>query len=467
MTVVHQTSGGISAPVDDAGPVASSSSRPRRRIGILNGSRSLGLLMVAPAVFIVVLFFLIPVVLTAVFSFTDMSTATGISGGAYQIAPNSILKLKTALPDVAEQLSEPKYVIDENGLTEVEKLGLDPRIVAELRASHLGEVFPVRRDAERMIKALKVKPSTREVKQISEQFNRSIVNARFETKAALFAALDSVGIELGLEQREIVATATFTGWTYTSGNFERMFHSPDMLRIFTNTILYVSLVLLLFNTTYAMVLAIATHYMPERPAGIFRSIWLLPRITPPVIYVLMWKWLAWDTGFISMFLGQFGVPAKNWMMDGAANAWTFVILINGFVGASMGMLVFSSALRAIPQSQFHASEVDGANRRQQIRWIILPQMRWPILFVTCYQTLSLLASFDLILLATNGGPGGTTEVWSLSAYHTALSNYIGNLQYGYGAAMALALVIVGIVLALIYLRVFNYKTLVQKPLIEH
>ena len=464
MTVTPQTSDDLSATADGAARLALPA---RSRLRLLNGSRSLGLLMVAPAVIIVILFFLIPVALTAVFSFTDMSTATGISGGAYQIAPNSILKLRASLPEIVDELSEPKYVIDEAGLTSLETLGIDPAVISELKASHLGEVYPVRRDAERMIKALKAKPSTREVKQVSEQFNRSIVNARFESKEALFAGLDSLGLELSAEQRELVATATFTGWTYTSENFQRMFSSPDMLRILINTVFYVSIVLVLFNTTYAMVLAIATHYMPDRPAGIFRAIWLLPRITPPVIYVLMWKWLAWDTGFISMFLGQFGVPAKNWMMDSASNAWTFVILINGFVGASMGMLVFASALRAIPQGQFHASEVDGANRWQQIKWIILPQMRWPILFVTCYQTLSLLASYDLILLATDGGPGGTTEVWSLSAYHTALRNYIGNLQYGYGAAMALMLVIIGIVLALIYLRVFNYKTLVQKPLIEH
>jgi inositol-phosphate transport system permease protein len=451
----------------DGAPVATTPALPRIRRSILNGSRSLGLLLIAPAVIVVILFFLIPVVLTAVFSFTTMSTATGISGGAYQVAPNSIIKLRTALPDIAEQLNEPKYIIDEAGLAALEAEGIDAGIVAELRGQHLGEVYPTRREAERMIRDLNDRPSTRETKTISDQFNRSIVNARYSTKAALFAGLDQLGIELTPEQREQVATATFSGWTWTTGNFERMFSSPDMLRILINTALYVALVLVLFNTTYAMILAISTHYMPDRPAGFFRSLWLLPRITPPVIYVLMWKWLAWDTGFISMFLGQFGVPPKNYMLDSAANAWTFVILINGFVGASMGMLVFSSALRAIPQSQFWASEVDGASRWQQIRWIILPQMRWPILFVTCYQTLSLLASFDLILLATDGGPGGSTEVWSLAAYHTALNNYMGNLEYGYGAAMALILVIIGIVLALAYLRVFNYRTLVTKPLIEH
>lgn len=433
----------------------------------LNGSRSLGLLLITPAVIMIVLFFLLPVVMTAVFSFTSMSTATGITGGAYQIAPNSIRRIESTMPEIAAELGSPKYVIDEAGIETLENLGVSSGIVSELRDRHLGEVYDNRRDAERMIKDLSDRPSTRETKQISEAFNRSIVGARFQTKEALFAGLDSIGIELTPEQREEIATAAYSGWTWTTFNFERMFSSPDMARILVNTAFYVSMTLVFFNTTYAMILAIATHYMPETSAGIFRSLWLLPRITPPVIYVLMWKWLAWDTGFISLFLAQFGVPTKNYLLDSAANAWFFVIIINGFVGASMGMLVFASALRAIPKSQFYASEVDGASRWQQIRYIILPQLRWPILFVTCYQTLSLLASFDLILLSTDGGPGGSTEVWSLAAYHTALNNYAGNLEYGFGAAMALALVIIGIVLALIYLRVFNYRTLVTKPLIEH
>lgn len=467
MTIATPSPDRPAAPASVGLPASRSAARSYVRGGFLNSARSLGLVLIAPAVIIVILFFLVPVVLTAMFSFTTMSTATGISGGAYQIAPNSLQRLRSSMPEIAEQLAEPKYIIDEAGLATLERLKISPAIVNELRASHFDEVFPTRREAERMIKELRDRPSTREIKQISEQFNRSLVNSRFRSKDALFTALDGMGLELTSEQRETLAAATYSGWTWTNENFRRMFTSADTTRILLNTVFYVSLVLVLFNTTYAMVLAISTHYMPEAPAGIFRSLWLLPRISPPVIYVLMWKWLAWDTGFISLFLGQFGVPSKNWMLDSGANAWTFVILINGFVGASMGMLVFSSALKAIPKTQFYASEVDGANRWQQIRYIILPQMRWPILFITCYQTLSLLASFDLILLATDGGPGGSTEVWSLAAYHTALNNYAGNLEYGFGAAMALVLVIIGIVLALIYLRIFNYRALVAKPLIEH
>jgi inositol-phosphate transport system permease protein len=435
----------------------------------MNSSRRLGMVLMLPAVVLVILFFLLPVALTAVFSFTNMSTATGISGGAWQLAPNTIQRLRDqyGMGELAEKLGQPSFVVDERGLQALEASGIEASIVGELRAAHLGETFPSRREIERMIRGLKDRPSTPEVKRISAEFSRSLANARFGSEEALFAAVEAIDADLTQEERAALAAASYTGWSWTTENFRRMVSTPDTGRTLANTLIYVALTLVLFNTGFAMVLALATHYVPERPAGAFRILWLLPRITPPVIYVLMWKWLAWDTGFLSAVLDDFGVAPRNWMLGSSANAWVIVVLINGLVGASMGMLIFSSAIKAIPQSLFHASAVDGAYRWQQIRHIILPQLRWPILFVTCYQTLSLLTSFEFILLSTNGGPGGSTEVWALAIYHTALNNYAGNLQYGYGAAMALVLVVIGIVLSLVYLRLFNYGALVQRPLIEH
>ena len=111
-----------------------------------------------------------------------------------------------------------------------------------------------------------------------------------------------------------------------------------------------------------------------------------------------------------------------------------------------------------------ASLVDGASFMQRVRYVILPYIKWPLLFVTTYQTLSLMTSFEQILVLTNGE--FNTEVWSLWAYHRALNNYWGNFQWGFGNALAAVLVLIGIILGFIYMRYFKFGELVQEPKIE-
>ncbi len=421
-----------------------------------------------PALLFIGMFFVAPVLLTAVFGFTNMSTATGISGGSYMISQSSMeqLKQEDTLSGIAGKLAQVRYTIDEEGMKAAESEAT-PALLGELKDKFFGQSFASRRDIEQAIKELNNRPASfRKIKAIAAGFKRSILNIRYDSKEALFTAIKGLGVSLDDAQKSVIAKATYTGWTYTTKNFTTMLKLPDTKTALINTLFYVFTTLILFNTGFALVLAISTHYMDERPAGFFRSIWLLPRITPPVLYVLMWKWLAWDTGFLSALLKPFGFAPRNWMLDTSTNAWTFIILINGMVGASLGMIIFASAIKAIPSEMFHASEVDGATRKQQIWYIILPQLRWPILFITSYQTLSLLTSFEYILLSTDGGPGSSTLVWALAAYKKALSNYAGSLEYGYGAAMALILVIIGVVMSLFYLRLFDFKSLTAPPKIE-
>ena len=59
---------------------------------------------------------------------------------------------------------------------------------------------------------------------------------------------------------------------------------------------------------------------------------------------------------MNAFLSYFGVQQRNWMLDTTINAWIFIILINGFIGASMGMIIFSSAITSIPKQILFASE---------------------------------------------------------------------------------------------------------------
>jgi inositol-phosphate transport system permease protein len=96
-------------------------------------SRTLGLVMIAPAAVMIFLFFLMPVVLTAIFAMTNMTTATGISGGAWQVTQGAVNRLKADMPELAGGIAEPRFVIDEQGLA---ALNCDPATWA--RSSLLG-----------------------------------------------------------------------------------------------------------------------------------------------------------------------------------------------------------------------------------------------------------------------------------------------------------------------------------------
>ena len=255
---------------------------------------------------------------------------------------------------------------------------------------------------------------------------------------------------------------------WTLNNYVKIFTNRFFPRILNNTLMYVSMTLIFFNVGMALVIALITTNINRRVGFAFRLIWLMCRLTPVVVYIMMWKALAGPApmGVINKhILGPLGIGAGEYLLN--ANPWLFIILVNGFIGASFGMIIFSSAIEAIPKDYMIASKVDGASTWQTIRYITIPMIRWPLLFVTTYQTLSLLTSFEQILLLTNGGPGlYETEVWSLTAYHRAFSSYFGNTQWGYGSAWAVILVIIGIVMAIVYLRVFKFNELIQEPKID-
>jgi inositol-phosphate transport system permease protein len=268
-----------------------------------------------------------------------------------------------------------------------------------------------------------------------------------------------------------LATANFTidisRWEFIGfQNFQTMFNDQFARKIFFNSVFYVLVTLTLFNVGLALVVSLLTTHIDRRAGFFFRALWILPRITTSTIYILMWRRIMAEApfGIINQFNQLLGYSSINYRDQ---FPWEFVILVNGFIGVSFGMIIFTSAIESIPKDLMNASLVDGSTIMQRIRYVILPLLRWPLLFVITYQTLSLLTSFEYILLLTDGGPGlYRTEVWALTAYHRALSNYFGNAQWGYGSAFAIVLVMVGVLLAVVYMRVFRFGELVSEPKIE-
>ncbi len=290
----------------------------------------------------------------------------------------------------------------------------------------------------------------------------------FMSPAALITLLFffvPVFIVLGISATNMSTATGFRNWEWVSlENYGKIITHPNAPTNLWVTLKYVVLTLVFFNVGMALVVALLSTHMPRRAGFFFRALWLLPRITPSVVYIMMWKYISADEpyGILNQhLLGPLGIESQNWV---PVQPMLFVVLTNGFIGASFGMIIFTSAIESIPKDYMIAALVDGCNMWQRIRYIILPMIRWPLLFVTTYQTLSLLTSFEYILLLTDGYGG--TEVWSLWGYHRALNNYWGNFQWGFGAALTFLLVLIGIAAAVVYMRFFQFDELIQEPKIE-
>ncbi len=281
------------------------------------------------------------------------------------------------------------------------------------------------------------------------------------------------GIMLAILSFTSLADSNFQeAWEFIGfDNFTRLFGDAFFPKIFRNTLFYTFTTLALFNLGFALVLALVTTHIPRRSGFFFRLVWLLPRLTPSVVYIMMWQRIGAPSpcGIFNQIGPQFlGATGGNLIFGSAAGAWIFVILVNGFVGASFGMIIFTSALESIPEDLIPAAKVDGASTWQIIKHHKLPLIKWPLLFIATYQTLSLLTSFEFILLLTEGGPGlFTTEVWALTAFKRALKSYFGYSQWGFGASWAVVLVVVSLLLAMVYVKLFKFNELIEEPKIEN
>ena len=133
-------------------------------------SAKLGYIFIAPALVLVIYFFLTPVLMTGVFSLTNMSTATGITGGSYQITPSVLRQLGDQGFDrkILKRIGSESYSISEKGLLAAIKADVKTELVEELRERYLGETFASRRLFERFLKTLDNRPrSTRALKTTS------------------------------------------------------------------------------------------------------------------------------------------------------------------------------------------------------------------------------------------------------------------------------------------------------------
>ncbi|MCE4603907.1 MAG: sugar ABC transporter permease [Aeropyrum sp.] len=255
-------------------------------------------------------------------------------------------------------------------------------------------------------------------------------------------------------------------------NYELLIHfsryDPKFESALITTIVFVSATLAV-NVLGGLTLAILTFFMEEKISLSYRLLWLLPRMTPVAVYSLLWYYFFHGDaiGTLNKTLMLAGIIDKpiDWGSYALpAGTWGILVFVNGLVGVSFGMIIFYSAIRSIPWEYFAAARVDGAGNWVIIRRIIVPQLRWHLLFVTVWQLLSLLTTYAHIFLLYEWGVIDRIwgQTWSLLVFNLAFLP-AGELRQGLAAAAATVLVVIGIFLGLVTLRLLGFQRMITRP----
>lgn len=228
-------------------------------------------------------------------------------------------------------------------------------------------------------------------------------------------------------------------------NFVRMFQDPSFKTSVINTIIF-----LIFSAVIGQqVVGFIVAFLMKKKARPFRSaiglLVLAGWITPEIVVAFVWFAFLSDEGTLNVILGFTGMEPIAWLLN---FPMVSVIFVNIWHGAAFCMLMYQAALDDVPQEVEEASKIDGANAWQRLWRITLPMIKGAIVTNMVLVTLQTLGVFTLIYALTGGGPGEKSTTLPLFMYDEAFVNY----QLGYGTAISLVLLLMGIVLSLLYIK---------------
>lgn len=237
-------------------------------------------------------------------------------------------------------------------------------------------------------------------------------------------------------------TAKFIGLD----NFIDIFRDRGLLMVIIRTLLFAA-VTTVFKNVIGFLLALALNE-GLKTKNILRAIFFLPAMLSPLIIGLIFGSIFMKAGFANQLLTALGLEelTKAWLTTkSTALGTTMFVEIWRQVG--FNMVIYLAGLQLIDKSYYEAAAVDGANKRQQLKYITLPRIL-PSLIINLLLALSQgLKAFDIVFVLTGGGPNGATEL-----INTLVFNQFGKKLYGMSAAYGVILFIITAIAGLLVLR---------------
>jgi raffinose/stachyose/melibiose transport system permease protein len=186
-----------------------------------------------------------------------------------------------------------------------------------------------------------------------------------------------------------------------------------------------------------------------RGRAILRLVFFAPYVIAEVITGVVWSLLLQPGGLAQGALTAVGLGSlyQPWLADPntVMLAMFFVISWKYF---GFHMILLLAGLQGIPHELEEAAAIDGATRRQAIRYVTLPLLG-PTLRVSVFLSIiGALQLFDLIWVTTGGGPVNASNTMATYMFDWGFKRF----QLGYGSAVAVILFAFALVLALAYQR---------------
>lgn len=188
---------------------------------------------------------------------------------------------------------------------------------------------------------------------------------------------------------------------------------------------------------------------PQFPGrNLFKVLLLLPWIVPIVVTSMSWNWLVATPGSLLPQLAEtLGFGQVLFLAD-PTMAMITVCLFKIWISYPFMMMMGAAALESIDNSVYEAATLDGANSRQQIRYIVLPMTSRSTYISWILMTMFSVNDFATIYLLTGGGPVNATTSLIVLAYRSVFQDFLP----GYGVAISFMMTIVLVALSLLLFR---------------
>ena len=238
-------------------------------------------------------------------------------------------------------------------------------------------------------------------------------------------------------------------------NYITALKDPEFIKVILNTIFF-CVVSLFLGAVLAM--KIATQLVREYPGkAFFRSIFLSPWVTPPLVTATVWRILLSENfGPVNTVLLKLGVIDQPISFLGSTDQFLgvlsipmlVIIIINVWSIFPFMMVMFIAGLQTVPKELYEAAQMDGANKRQQFFKITLPSIMPVIQTSVLLEGIWQFNNFNISYLVAKGGPLNLTKLLAVEVYNQAFANF----KYGYASGVSVIMVLIVLIPSVFYIR---------------